>query len=96
MVVPDINNQAENSGRVATTMMMGIAVLVGVAIGFSLIQWVFDTVYGLDAVGIFLLGFAAGLVLIALIGSQLTHVPLWIVLIAGQIVTVLGLLLLII
>jgi formate/nitrite transporter FocA (FNT family) len=101
MVVPDMNNQpqtssARSSARYAPYGMMGVAFVIGSLLGFALVQWVFTTAYGSDALGIFLLGFAIGLVLVALIGSQLTKIPLWAVLLAGQVVTVVGLVLLIV
>jgi hypothetical protein len=97
MVVPDTNNRPQTSfARYAPHGMLGIALIMGSLLGFVLVQWVFDTAYGSDALGIFLLGFATGLVLVALIGSQLTRIPLWAVLIAGQVVTIIGLFLLII
>lgn len=82
--------------RIAPYVVAVTALIVGSVVGLALVEWLFSNLYGSDALGVFLLGFAVGVVLIALIGSQLTHVPLWLVLIAGQIITLLGLLLLII
>jgi hypothetical protein len=97
MVHQTTESRQEQVGyRIAPYIVAVTALVVGSAFGLVLIEWLFNTLYGTDALGMFLLGFAGGVVLVALVGSQLTHVPLWLVLIAGQMVTLLGLLLLLI
>ncbi|MCO5184139.1 MAG: hypothetical protein M9928_08160 [Anaerolineae bacterium] len=97
MVHPQTEMQQTHLGqRVAPYIVAVIALIVGLIIGTVLVEWLFSNLHGSDALGIFLLGFAVGVVLIALIGSQVTRIPLWLVLIAGQIMTLLGLLLLVI
>lgn len=97
MILPDTNSQHElPNSRLALALLLGLGALVGGAVGFTLVSWVFDRVVGSDAAGIFLLGFAGGLVLVALVGSQVMRLPLWVVLIAGQVTALIGLLLLIV